>query len=109
MLEFSSSISGVVDSRRAVAARLADAMGAKPECDFIILYTTRGYDFSDIVSEARRLAPCAQVVGRPCSSLRAPAIMATKGPSEEFAVVYRGGELTTLGGRNRSSIDHEKG
>lgn len=67
------------------------------DCDLIILYTGMGHNFKDLLNEAAKIAPSAQVVGCTCGgiigkegadeSLRALGIMAIKGPKEEFAVV----------------------
>jgi hypothetical protein len=100
MLEFHSSSSGAVNTRRAVAECLENALGGTSlDCDLIIFYTTMGHDFGALLDEMRRLAPgariagctCTGVIGRegPNESMRALAIMAIRGPRSEFAVAGR--------------------
>jgi hypothetical protein len=100
MLEFYSSSNGVVNSKRAVAECLENALSTDSlDCDLIIFYTAMGHDFQDILSEAHRLSPNAQIVGctgagvigreGPNQTMRALGIMAIRGPKEEFAVASR--------------------
>jgi len=66
------------------------------DCDLLIIYTSMGHNFRELLSEAHRLSPGAQVAGCTCAgiigkdgpneSLKALAIMAIKGPKNEFAV-----------------------
>ena len=98
MLEFYSSSTGVVNSKRAITECLENALEGenKLDCDLIILYTSIGHNFKDILSEAHRLSPNAQIVGctgagiigrdGPNESMKALAIMAIKGEKEEFTV-----------------------
>jgi 2,4-dienoyl-CoA reductase-like NADH-dependent reductase (Old Yellow Enzyme family) len=98
MLQFFSASTSIVNSRRAITECLEIALEgeANLDCDLIIIYTGMGHNFQDLLNEAHRLAPNAQVVGCTCAgtigndgpneSLRALAIMAIKGPKEEFAV-----------------------
>jgi len=97
MLEFYSSSSGVVNSKRAVAECLENALGPDNlECDLIIFYTTIGHNFEEILSELHRLSPNAQIAGctgagiigreGPNETMRALGIMAIRGPKEEFSV-----------------------
>jgi hypothetical protein len=97
MLEFYSSSNGVVNSKRAVAECLENALGTdSTDCDLIIFYTTIGHNFEEILSEFQRLSPSAQIVGctgtgvigreGPNETMRGLAIMAIRGPREEFAV-----------------------
>jgi len=101
MLEFYSSSTAAVNSKRAIAECLENALGDEKDldCDLIILYTSIGHNFKDILSEARRLSPDAQVVGctgagiigrdGPNESMKALAIMAIKGEKSEFTVVSK--------------------
>ena len=97
MLEFHSSSTGAVNTRRAVAECLENALGGTNlDCDLIIFYTTMGHNFREILSEMHRLSPGARTVGCTCTgvtgregpneSMRALAIMAIRGPADEFAV-----------------------
>ncbi len=97
MLEFYSSSNGVVNSKRAVAECLENALGPDNlECDLIIFYTTIGHNFEEILSELHRLSPNAQIAGctgsgvigkeGPNETMRGLGIMAIRGPKEEFAV-----------------------
>jgi 2,4-dienoyl-CoA reductase-like NADH-dependent reductase (Old Yellow Enzyme family) len=66
------------------------------DCDLIIIYTAMGHNFKELLSEAHKLSPNAQVVGCTCGgtigkegpdeSLKALAIMVVKGPKDEFIV-----------------------
>jgi 2,4-dienoyl-CoA reductase-like NADH-dependent reductase (Old Yellow Enzyme family) len=98
MLQFFSASTSTVDSKRAISECLENAMSAEKtiDCDLLIIYTAMGHSFKEILSEAHRLVPGAQVVGSTCAgvigkegpheSLRALGIMAIKGPKNEFAV-----------------------
>ena len=101
MLKFYSSSTGVVNSKRAITECLENALGTEKDfdCDLIILYTSIGHNFKDILSEAYRLSPNAQIVGctgsgiigrdGPNESMKALAIMAIKGEKNEFTVVSK--------------------
>jgi 2,4-dienoyl-CoA reductase-like NADH-dependent reductase (Old Yellow Enzyme family) len=97
LLRFYSGSSGAVNTRRAVAECLENALGEGDlDCDLIIFYTTMGHNFRDILSEVHRLSPHAQIVGStgsgiigregPNESMRALGIMAVRGPQEAFAI-----------------------
>jgi len=98
MLQFYSASTSIVNSRRAITECLEVALEGEPtlDCDLIIIYTAMGHNFKDLLDEAHQLTPNAQLVGCTCAgvigkegpneSLRALAIMAIKGPKEEFAV-----------------------
>ena len=102
MLQFFSASTTVVDSKRAIAECLENALeGEKTlNCDLLIIYTAMGHNFKELLSEAHRLSPGAQIVGCTCAgvigkegpneSLRALAIMAIKGPKSEFGVSGEG-------------------
>ena len=91
MLEFGSGNSGVVNSKQAVAECLEIALGTdRADCSLLVLCTSMGHNFRDILSEAHRLAPHAAVVGTTCAgviggdgpneSMRALAAMTVRGP-----------------------------
>ena len=98
MLQFFSASTSIVDSKRAVAECLENALAGENslDCDLLIIHTGIGHNFKDLLSEARRLSPSAQIVGCTCAgvigkegpneSLKALAIMAVKGPKSEFAI-----------------------
>jgi hypothetical protein len=101
MMQFYSSSNSVVNSKRAMAECIENALEGQSnlDCDLIIFYTTMGHNFKDLLSEARRLSPKAEVVGctgsgvigreGPNESMRALAIMAIKGEKDKFAVAAR--------------------
>ena len=101
MLEFYSSSTAAINSKRAIAECLENALGDEKglDCDLIIFYTSIGHNFRDILTEARRLSPNAQIVGctgagiigrdGPNESMKALAIMAIKGEKNEFTVVSK--------------------
>jgi 2,4-dienoyl-CoA reductase-like NADH-dependent reductase (Old Yellow Enzyme family) len=109
-LKFFSASSGAINTERSVAECMENAMSVDDtDCDLLIFFTTMGHDFDKIVSEARRLAPSARVVGCTCAgvigqegpnqSMRALAVMAVRGKA--FAVAARAGfgrdELQAVG------------
>jgi hypothetical protein len=99
MLEFHSSSTTAVSTKRAVAECLENALGGSLDCDLIIFYTTMGHNFTEMLSEFRKLSPgariagctCTGVIGRegPSESMRSLAIMAVRGPRSELAVAGR--------------------
>lgn len=98
MLKFYSGSTGAVNSKRAMAECLEIALEGEEslDCDLIIIFSSIGHNFRDILDEARRLSPNAQlagctgcgVIGRegPNESMKALAIMAVKGEQSDFAV-----------------------
>jgi hypothetical protein len=101
MLKFYSGSTGSVNSRRAMAECLEIALEGEEnlDCDLIIIYSSIGHNFRDILSEARRLSRHAQIVGctgagvigreGPFESMKALAIMAVKGEKSDFAVASK--------------------
>ena len=101
MLQFYSSSNNVLNSKRAMAECIENALGGQNnlDCDLIIFYTNMGHNFKDLLSEARRLSPRAEIVGctgmgvigweGPNESMRALAIMAIKGEKHRFAVAAK--------------------
>jgi 2,4-dienoyl-CoA reductase-like NADH-dependent reductase (Old Yellow Enzyme family) len=98
MLRFFSASTSIVDSKRAINECLENALAGENslDCDLLIIYTAMGHNFRDLLSEAHRLSPDAQIVGCTCAgvigkegpseSMKALAIMAVKGNKNEFAV-----------------------
>lgn len=96
-LTFQSASTATINSRRAVAECLESALGeGSTDCDLLILHTTMGHNFSEVISEAHRLAPSARVVGCTGSgvvgregaweTMRSLAVMCVRGPKDTFAV-----------------------
>jgi len=98
MLRFYSGSTGAINSKRAIAECLEIALGEEEslDCDLLIIYSSIGHRFQDILDEAHRLSPSAHIAGctgagvigkdGPNESMKALAIMAVKGPRSEFAV-----------------------
>jgi len=98
MLHFFSASTSIVNSRRAITECLEVALEGEPnlDCDLIIIYSAMGHNFKELLSEARKLSPHAQIAGctgagvigkeGPNESMKALAIMAIKGPKSEFAL-----------------------
>ncbi len=98
MLEFFSASTSIVNSKRAITECLEVALEGQPnlDCDLIIMYSGIGHNFKDLLSEAKTLSPGARIVGctgsgvigreGPDESMKALAIMAIKGPEDEFAI-----------------------
>lgn len=98
MLEFYSSSTGTVNSKRAVSECLENALEGQQDlnCDLIIIYSSIGHNFKELLSEAKRQCPHAQiagctgcgVIGRegPDESMKALAIMAIKGEKDDFVL-----------------------
>jgi 2,4-dienoyl-CoA reductase-like NADH-dependent reductase (Old Yellow Enzyme family) len=107
MLRFFSASTSIVDSKRAINECLEKALeGEKSlDCDLLIIYTAIGHNFRDLLSEAQRLSPGAQIAGCTCAgvigkegpneSLKALAIMAVKGNKNEFAVTGKDAAIKT--------------
>ena len=98
MLEFYSSSTGTVNSKRAISECLENALEGQQDlnCDLIIIYSSIGHNFKELLAEAKRLCPQVQiagctgcgVIGRegPNESMKALAIMAIKGDQNDFTV-----------------------
>jgi hypothetical protein len=88
----------VVNSKRAITECLENALEGQGslDCDLIIIYSAIGHNFQDLLNEARKLSPNARIAGctgsgiigkdGPDESMKALAIMAIKGPKDEFAL-----------------------
>lgn len=98
MLQFFSASTSIVNSKRAITECLEVALEGEPnlDCDLIIIYTAMGHNFKELLSEAHKLSPNAEIAGCTCAgiigkngpdeSMKALAIMVIKGPAEEFAI-----------------------
>lgn len=98
MLQFFSASTSIVNSKRAITECLEVALEgeANLDCDLIIIYTAMGHNFKELLREAHKLSPNAQIAGCTCAgiigkngpdeSMKALAIMVIKGPAEEFAI-----------------------
>lgn len=101
MWQFYSSSNSVVNSKRAMAECIENALEGQNnlDCDLLIFHTTMGHNFKELLSEARRLSPKADIVGStgmgvigregPNESMRGLAIMAIKGEKHRFAVAAK--------------------
>jgi small ligand-binding sensory domain FIST len=105
MLQFYSASTANVNSRKAILECLEIALEGEPnlDCDLLIIHSSMGHNFRELLSEARRLAPSAQIGGctgvgiigseGPNESMKALAIMAIKGPQTEFSIAGTGSLL----------------
>jgi hypothetical protein len=95
MLNFYSASARVVNSKRAVTECMEIALGNDyADCDLIILHASIGHNFSDLIAQAKEMAPKARIVAASCcgvvgregvsESMKDLALMAIKG--KEFAV-----------------------
>jgi hypothetical protein len=89
MLEFYSASARVVNTRRAVMECMEIALGENyAETDLLILHASIGHDFKEMVSQAKEMAPNAQIVAASCwgvsESMKDMALRAIKG--KEFCV-----------------------
>jgi hypothetical protein len=101
MLQFFSASTNIVNSKRAITECLENALEGQGNlnCDLIIIFTTMGHNFKELIAETHKLSPNARIAGCTCGgvigkngvdeSMRALAIMAIKGPKEEFALICR--------------------
>ena len=101
MLQFFSASTSIVNSKRAITECLENALEgqANLDCDLIIIYSAMGHNFKDLLLEAHRLSPGARIAGCTCAgvigkkgadeTMTALAIMAIKGPKDEFTVINR--------------------
>lgn len=95
MLSFYSGSTRMVNTRRAVAECLEIALGENAQdCDLLIFHASIGHNFTDLVDEAKKLAPNARVLAASCcgvvgregvsESMKDIALMAIKG--KEFGI-----------------------
>jgi hypothetical protein len=102
MLQFYSASTAIVNSKKAIRECLEIALEGEPnlDCDLIIIHSSIGHNFEELLGEACRLAPSAQIAGctgagvigaeGPNESMKALAVMAVKGPKTEFAIAATG-------------------
>jgi len=102
MLKFYSGSTATVNSRKAIRECLEIALEGEPnlDCDLLIIHSSIGHNLKELLSEARKLAPSAQIAGctgagvigleGPNESMKALAIMVIKGPKTEFAIAGTG-------------------
>ena len=95
MLEFYSSSTRVVNTKRAILECLEGAMGDNYQfCDLLLVHASIGHNFNDIAEEASLLAPNARILAASCcgvvgkegvsETMKDMAIMAIRG--KEFTV-----------------------
>lgn len=95
MLEFYSSITRSINTKRGVTECLESAMGNNySEADLLILHAAIGHDFKELVDQAKSMVPNAKIVAASCcgvvgregvsESMKDIALMAVKG--KEFAL-----------------------
>lgn len=101
MLQFFSASTNIVNSKRAITECLENALQGESNlnCDLLIIHSAMGHNFNELLTEAHRLSPTARIAGCSCGgvigikgvdeSMKALAIMAIKGPKEEFALTCR--------------------
>ena len=90
MLSFFSSSNGIVSSSKAIQVCLEDALKDENslDCNLLVIHSTIGHNFQQILNKARELSPSAKIVGCTCAgiigheganeNMRALAIMAIK-------------------------------
>lgn len=98
MLRFFSGSSNNINSKKAITECIEKAFSGEPDlnCELIIIYSQMGHNFNDLMDQAHVLSPRAEIIGCTCGgiigtegpdeSMKALAIMAVKGPKDEFAV-----------------------
>lgn len=97
-MQFFSASSSEVDSKKAIRECMDKALGrsSNGRCTLLIIHSSIGHDFDELLSEAGRLAKGAEVVGctgsgvlgkeGPNEAMRALSVMACTGGKEDFAV-----------------------
>lgn len=101
MLKFFSSVNSAVNSKRAIGQAIEDALAGEPDaqCDLLVIHATIGHNLKEMLGEARRMLPEAEIIGCTVAgvigkegvheSMRSLGVMAIKGPRSEFAVASR--------------------
>ena len=86
MLQFYSASTSIVNSRRAITECLEIALEGEPNlnCDLIIIYSAMGHNFKELLSEARKLSPGAQIAG--CTGM---GVIGREGPNETLKALSR--------------------
>ena len=95
-LSFGSASTATVNTRRAVAECLEATFGDGVECDLLIVHTTMGHNFDELLGEFHRIVPSAVIAGCTGSgvigrtgaleTMRSLAVMGVRGPKDAFAV-----------------------
>ena len=101
MLEFWSGSNEIVNSKKAMAACLADTPFGNPGAgsELLIVHSTMGHRFGDLITTAKQKSPNARIIG--CTGcgvigsnnfvsekMRALAVMVVRGNADEFAISY---------------------
>jgi len=101
MLEFRSAGNEVVNSKKAMKACIEEMGFGRPEAEkeIVILHTTMGHKFDDLIEAAKEVRPDAEVIG--CTAcgvignnghvsekMRALAVMGIRGDADDIAVSY---------------------
>lgn len=101
MLKFWSAGNEVVNSEKAMQACLADMPFGQPgaEIELLVIHTTMGHKFGDLINAAKAISPEVKVVG--CTGcgligsnglvsekMRALAVMGIRGDSDDIAISY---------------------
>lgn len=119
MLKFYSASTSIVDTKRAITECIYNAFDGEEnhDCDLLIIYTAMGHNFKDLLSEARRLCPSAEIAGCTCSgvigkegpneSIKALALMAVRGKKDHFAVASKGDLLGSDLHKESALLTHE--
>jgi hypothetical protein len=101
MLKFGSARNDIVNTREAMrdCVKRAQEMAGDDGCNLLVFHTTMGHNFSELLDEAAKLCPDAEVVGCTGSGVvgvegaservRALAVMSVGGDTSEFAVAHR--------------------
>ncbi|WP_202978116.1 FIST signal transduction protein [Mariprofundus erugo] len=100
MLSFYSASTRMVNSKRAITECMEAAFGEGQEtdCDLVVIYSSMGHNFQDLLDQARTMAPGARIAGASCcgivgkegvsESMKDVAIMAVRGAPGEIAVAH---------------------
>ncbi len=98
MLTFHSASARIINSDRAITECMEAAFGEgrDTDCDLLVIYSSMGHNFGQLLSRAREMAPSARIVGASCcgivgregvsESMKDVAIMAVRGAPGEIAV-----------------------
>ncbi len=105
MLDFYSASTRMVNSRRAISECMEAAFGGgqDTDCDLLMIYSSMGHNFQELLDQAHEQAPSARIVGASCcgivgregvsESMKDVAIMAVRGRPGEIAVAHVDGIL----------------
>ncbi len=105
MLKFYSASTRMINSRRAISECMEAAFGEgqDTDCDLLMIYSSMGHNFQELLDQARELAPSARIVGASCcgivgregvsESMKDVAVMAVRGQPGEITVAHVDGVL----------------